>query len=383
MSKAVGKRIAGVIALGLLAMAGVAQAEYGLNFPEPATPIARQIFDLHMLTSKIITVLLIIACSIIFYSVYTHRKSKGYPADQNFHKGWFGTWSWVMVPAMVLGIDLTIAGSAQHSLLNLWEAPTKRCTAESAKDEKCYDMIVKVTGHQWWWEYEYLDEGIKIESRFKSEEEAGAKYLREVDNHLVLPVGKKIRFLHTSADANHAFWVPELGMKKDAIAGYITETWAELDREGVFEGQCAELCGTWHSRMPIIVASVSQDKYAEWVASKQAVAAAAAAEATADKVWGKDDLMAKGKEVYDLKCASCHQATGEGLPPAFPPLKGSAVANGPVAVHIDRVLNGKNVMPAWKDMNDLELAAVITYERNSWGNTAGDMVQPADIKAAR
>ncbi len=378
------KKWRGWLAFGLLAgIAPVALAEYGLNFPEPATPIAREIFDLHMLTTKIITVLMIIAMAIIFYSVYTHRKSRGYQPDLHFHKGWFGTWSWVLVPVMVLGIDLTIAGSAQSALEKMWDAPRKRCTADSPPEEKCYDMIVKVIGHQWWWEFQYPDEGIIVESRFVPKEKAGDLYLREVDNPLVLPVGKKIRFLHTSADVNHAFWVPELGMKKDAIAGYITETWAQLDREGTFRGQCAELCGTWHARMPIVVASVSEDKFREWVAMKQEEKARAAAEASADRVWSRDELMAKGKTVYETKCAACHQVTGLGLPPAFPPLKGSKIATGPLGDHIHLVLTGKGNMPSWASLNDLELAAVITYERNAWGNDTGDVVQPADIRAAR
>jgi len=374
----------GWLAFGLLmAATPVAVAEYGLNFPEPATPIAREIFDLHMLTTKIVTVLMIIAMAIIFYSVYTHRKSRGYRPDLHFHKGWFGTWSWVLVPIMVLGVDLTIAGSAQSALEKLWDAPKKRCTADSPPEEKCYDMIVKVIGHQWWWEFQYPDEGIIVESRFVPKEKAGDLYLREVDNPLVLPVGKKIRFLHTSADVNHAFWVPELGMKKDAIAGYITETWAQLDRKGTFRGQCAELCGTWHARMPIVVASVGEDEFREWVAMKQEEKARAAAEASSDKTWSRDELMAKGKTVYETKCAACHQVTGLGLPPAFPPLKGSKIVTGPVGDHIRLVLDGKGTMPAWASLNDLELAAVITYERNAWGNDTGDVVQPADIRAAR
>lgn len=378
------KFVTALTAAGLSLMAGASYAEYGLNFPEPATPIARDIYDLHMLTGKIITVLLIIALAVIIYSIYTHRKSRGFEPDQQMHKGWFGTWSWILVPAMVLGVDLTIAGSAQKSLQALWEAPESRCTADSEPDDKCYDMIVKVTGHQWWWEYEYLDEGITVESRYLPLEEAGDMYLREVDNQLVLPVGKKIRFLHTSVDVNHAFWVPELGMKKDAVAGYITETWAELDREGTFRGQCAELCGTWHARMPIVVAAVDQSEFDSWVGEKQEQIKLAMAEASADKVWSKEDLMARGKEIYDVKCAACHQVNGEGMDPVFPPLKGSAIATGDkIPAHINIVLNGKGTMPAWASMNDLELAAVITYERNAWGNDTGDVVQPADIKAAR
>ena len=216
-----------------------AQAELGLNFPPPAAQVAQDIYDIHMLTMQIATVLLVIVFAFVFYSIYYHRKSRGYQADQNFHKTWFGNWSWVIVPALVLGVDLTIANNANTVLKTVWEVP---------KEEKLMDL--KVIGHQWWWEFEYIDHGITVESRYVPKEESGDLYLREVDNRLVLPTDTKISFLHTSADVNHAFWVPELAFKKDAIAGYITETWAEINREGVFRGQCAELCRTWHSRMP-------------------------------------------------------------------------------------------------------------------------------------
>ena len=351
-----------------------ANAEYGLNFPEPAAGVAQEIYDIHMLTMTIATVLLVIVFAVVFYSLYFHRKSRGYPADQNFHNSWFGHWSWVIVPVLVLGVDLTIAGKADAVLKEVWEVP---------KEENIMD--VKVTGHQWWWEFDYLDHEIKVESRYIPEEDSGDLYLREVDNRLVLPTGVKIRFLHTSADVLHAFWVPELAVKKDAIPGYVTETWAELNREGVFRGQCAELCGTWHSRMPIVVESVSQDKFAAWVDDQKAVKVAVAAEASADKTWSLDELMARGENLYNLKCAACHQVTGLGLPPAFPALKGSAIATGDIAAHLEIVLNGKQgtAMQPWNALNDLELDAIITYERNAWGNNTGDVVQPADVKQAR
>ncbi|MEW8616970.1 MAG: cytochrome c oxidase subunit II [Candidatus Thiodiazotropha endolucinida] len=351
---------------------GDAAAEYGLNFPEPAANVAQEIFDIHMMTMGIATFLLIIVFAIVFYSIYFHRKSRGYEADQEFHNSWFGNWSWVIVPVMVLGVDLTIAGKAYAVLKKVWDVP---------KEENIMD--VKVTGHQWWWEFDYLDHGIKVESRFVPAEKSGDLYLREVDNRLVLPTGVKIRFLHTSADVLHAFWVPELAVKKDAIPGYVTETWAELNREGVFRGQCAEICGTWHSRMPIVVESVSQEKFAAWVDDQNAIKLAA--EASVDKTWSMDELMAKGKPLYDTKCAACHQVNGVGLPPAFPPLAGSAIATGAIADHLDIVIKGKEgtAMQPWGSLNDLEIAAIVTYERNAWDNNTGDVVQPADVKQAR
>ncbi|MEW8395228.1 MAG: cytochrome c oxidase subunit II [Candidatus Thiodiazotropha sp.] len=363
-----------VLAAALLLATGSVSAEYGLNFPEPAANVAQEIFDIHMMTMGIATFLLCIVFAIVFYSLYFHRKSRGYEADQEFHNSWFGNWSWVIVPVMVLGVDLTIAGKADAVLKKVWDVP---------KEENIMD--VKVTGHQWWWEFDYLDHDIKVESRYVPEEESGDLYLREVDNRLVLPTGVKIRFLHTSADVLHAFWVPELAVKKDAIPGYVTETWAELNREGVFRGQCAELCGTWHSRMPIVVESVSQEKFAAWVDDQKAVKIAAAAEASADKTWSMDELMAKGKPLYETKCGACHQATGMGLPPSFPALKGSALTIGPIADHLNIVLNGKEgtAMQPWNSLNDLEIAAIVTYERNAWDNNTGDVVQPADVKQAR
>jgi len=361
------------LSAGLLGPAA-ARAELGLNFPPPAAGVAQEIYDIHMLTMHICTVLLIIVFAIVFYSLYYHRKSRGYEADQNFHKTWFGNWSWVIVPALVLGVDLTIASNANEVLKKVWEVP---------KDEKLLDL--KVIGHQWWWEFEYIDHDVTVESRYVPAEQSGDLYLREVDNRLILPTDTKIRFLHTSADVLHAFWVPALAFKKDAIPGYITETWAEIDREGVFRGQCAELCGTWHSRMPIVVESVSPEKFAAWVEEKQQAKAAAAAEAAADKEWTREELMAKGEELYNSKCAACHQVTGLGLPPAFPALKDSPIAKGAIADHLKIVLEGKQgtAMQAWNSLNDLEIAAIVTYERNAWGNDTGDVVQPADVKQAR
>lgn len=374
-----------VISLITLLLTGIrhAHAEYGLNFPPPVTPIARDIYDVHMLTMGVITIILIVITAVVLYAVFTFRKDKGYVADQNFHHSWFGRWSWVLVPFLVLLIDLTIAGKAQPVLEMLWEAPQKECTEDSPSNEKCYDMVVKIIGHQWWWEYEYPDLGIRIESRYLPEEKAGKNYLRAVDNNFVLPVGKKIRFLQTSVDVNHAYWIPELGFKKDAIAGYITETWAEIETPGIYRGQCAELCGTWHARMPAVVEAVTQAEFSEWVKQKQEQKRQALAEAMSNRVWSKEELMVKGKAIYDLKCAACHKPDGVGLPPVFPALKGSKITTGPLADHIQIVLVGKGTMPSWKAESDLDIAALITYERNAWGNNTNEVVQAKEIKQAR
>jgi cytochrome c oxidase subunit 2 len=368
----------------LAGFAGGVRAEFGVNFPEPAAGVAQEIYDIHMLTTTIATVLLVIIFGFVIYSLVHHRKSRGYEADQHFHESWFGRWSWVIVPVLVLGVDLTIANSAQKTLEKVWEVP---------EGEDLLD--VKVIGHQWWWEYEYLDHSVsvdgqprtvKVESRYVPQDEAGDLYLRQVDNPLVLPVGAKVRFLHTSADVLHAFWVPELAVKKDAIPGYVTETWVDLNREGTFRGQCAELCGTWHARMPIVVESVSPDEFDAWMEEqKQTMLASAAEGADIDRSWTLDELMERGRGLYNTKCGSCHQVNGQGLPPAFPALAGSPMALGPIDAHLDIVLNGKpgTAMVAWSMLNDVEIAAIVTYERNAWGNDTGDVVQPRDVRAAR
>jgi len=348
-----------------------ALAEYALNLPEPNSELTREIFDLHMLTTYIAVIIMAIVTAIIVYALFKFRKSTGYEADQKFHEGWFGRWSWLFVPVIVLGIDLTIAGSATGTLAKI----------ESHPDA---DVTVKVTGSQWKWTYEYMDEGIRFNSNLKKLDPSDEHYLRDVDNPLVLPVGKQVRFLHTATDVLHAWWVPSIAFKKDSIPGYIIETHAKIDREGVFRGQCAENCGTGHAYMPIVVKVVSADEYTAWVAAQQEVKLAKAA--SADKVWTLDDLYAKGEEIYNSVCVACHQLNGMGIPGTFPAINGSPVATGDKAGHMDRVMNGVagTAMAAYAfQMDDVDLAAVITYQRNAWDNKTGDMVQPAEIKAAR
>ncbi|MDH5472964.1 MAG: cytochrome c oxidase subunit II [Gammaproteobacteria bacterium] len=367
--------LASLSAFLLTLIASPAFADYALNFPEPVSPLTSQMYDLHMLTTKIATIIMVIVISIVTYAILKFRKSKGAEADQNFHKSAFGTWSWILVPIIVLGIDLTIAGSATDALKQVEDYSQKN------------DVTVKVIGSQWKWTYEYMDDDIRVVSNMLSKEEAGDNYLRAVDNPLVLPVNKRIRFLHTASDVLHAWWVPQIVYKKDSIPGYINETWTIIEKEGTYRGQCAEICGTGHAFMPIVVEAVSQDKYDAWLSEKKIAMASAAAEASADKTWTMAELMSRGEQVYNTNCVACHQITGEGVPGVFPALKGGQIATGPVADHLSIVMNGstKNpVMAAWAGaLNDLELAALITYERNAWGNNTGDVVQPTDIKSAR
>ncbi len=356
----------------LSSIAGAANAAYALNLRTPVTEIAKQIYDLHMLIVYICLGIFVVVFGVMFYSLYKHRKSVGHQAAQ-FHEHHTLEVVWTIIPALIL---LAIAFPATKTIFAM-------------KDTTAADMTVKVVGHQWKWEYDYVDKDVKFistlstsEDQINNKAEKDENYLLEVDNPMVVPVGKKVRVVLTATDVIHAWWVPSFGVKQDAIPGFIKETWFRAEKEGIYRGQCAELCGKNHGFMPIVVEAVSEDKYNEWIASKQE--AAKAADAGSTKEWTKDDLVANGKTVYEKNCAVCHQASGAGLPPAFPALTGSAVATGPIETHLDRVLNGKGVMPAWKAMlNDVEIASVITYERNALGNSTGDMLQPAQVKAKR
>lgn len=366
------------LGIGGLLWALPAAADYRLNFQEPVSPLTESMYHLHMLTTTIATVIMVIIIGIMSYTLYRFRKSKGYQPDQHFHTGWFGRWGWMGVPIIVLGIDLNIAGSAQKTLMDIEDYKTVA------------DITVKITGSQWKWTYEYIDgpgKGIKFTSNKLPKETAGNHYLLAVDNPLVLPTHKRVRFLQTSTDVLHAWWVPAVAGKKDAIPGFINETWTNIQKEGTFRGQCAENCGTGHAFMPIEVKAVSEKDYLAWVDAKQQEIAAAAAEAAATRDWSKEDLMAKGEKVYLTNCVACHQATGLGVPGVFPALKDSKIAKGgAIADHLNIVIKGKTgtAMAAWGgQLNDLEIAAVITYERNAWDNNTGDLVQPSAVKAAR
>lgn len=361
------------LAPSILFLSSTTNAEYKFNFPTPVSPITREVYDLHMITSALALIIMIIVIAVVFYAVFKFRKSKDYQADQEFHNGWFGTWSWVLVPALVLAIDLSIASSASS-------------TFDLIEDKTPADITIKVTGSQWKWTYQYMEDDIKFVSSLLPEEEAGDGYLRMVDNPLVLPVNKRIRFLHTATDVLHAWWVPAIAIKKDSIPGYINETWTIIEEEGIFQGQCAENCGTGHAFMPIQVNAVNEQEFNIWMAEQKEAKVAKEKESSADTVWPMEELMARGEALYTKNCLACHQANGMGIPGAFPALKGSQITTQDMSKHIDIVVNGVSgtAMAAWgSQLNDLELAAIITYERNAWDNNTGELVQPADIKAVR
>ena len=360
------------VGTALTFVAGTAQAAYDLNLRAPKTEIASQIYSLHMLIMYVCIAIFILVFGVMFYSIYKHRKSVGHQAVQ-FHEHHLLEVVWTIIPALIL---IAMAVPATKTIFAM-------------KDTSAADMTVKVTGHQWKWEYDYLDKNVRFistlatsQDQINGKDEKSENYLLEVDNPMVVPTGKKVRVLLTATDVIHAWWVPAFGVKQDAIPGFIKEVWFKVDEPGTYRGQCAELCGKDHGFMPIVVEAKSETDYNAWIESK--TAEAATANAGAEKEWTKDDLVANGKTVYEKNCAACHMADGAGMPPNFPALTGSKVATGPIEGHLNIILNGKNVMPAWKAiLNDVEIASVIAYERNALGNSAGDIIQPAAVKAAR
>lgn len=361
------------------------------NLPEPVTPLARDIFQIHNQFMLVIFIMFIVVLAIMIYSIVKHRKSRGHQPASFTGPTTKSQIAWTLVPfAILLYIDFILMGIPAVHSIQLMEDTKQGAT-----------MVVKVTGSQWRWQYEYMDgeaQGIKFLSNLSTpqdqiynQQEKGQDYLLEVDNPMVIPVGEKVRVLLTASDVIHNWWVPAFGSARDAIPGFLRETWVQAEKPGRYRGQCKELCGKGHGFMPIVVDVLPPEEYKLWVAAKQEEMKSASA--GADKEWTMEELVSHGKGVYEKNCAVCHQANGQGLPPAFPALTGSKIVAGPnldadgrmlVDSHLDRVWNGKNIMPGWKDtLNDVDIAAVITYERNALGNSVGDMLQPSQVKALR
>ena len=364
-------------AAGLAALLplGAAHAAWELNMPRGVTLISREAYDQHMLMLWWCVGIGVVVFGAMFYSMIRHRRAAGHAAA-HFHHNTLAEVVWTVIPVLIL---VLMAIPATRALIVMED------TSEA-------DMTVKVTGHQWKWRYEYLEDKVDFFSSLAPESREAIyddpfsreHYLLEVDNEVVLPVDRKVRILLTADDVIHAWWVPALGMKKDAIPGFINELWTRIDEPGVYRGQCAELCGKDHGYMPIVVRAVSGEEYAAWVGKQHAERDKAAQAALLD--WSMEDLMARGEEVYLTACAACHQQDGQGTPPTFPAITGSPIATGPLDAHLDRVMNGKpgTTMAAFAEqLDDSDLAAVITFQRNALGNAVGDVVQPAAIRAAR
>ena len=371
------KLLAGALGLALCGLAVAAQ----WNLQPAASKLAADIHWVHEMVMAVVLVLFVGVFGFMFWSCYAHRKSVGHQAEQ-FHENTTVEIIWTVIPALIL-------------VLIAWPV-TKVVIAQ--KDTANPDLTIKVTGIQWKWAYDYLQgegEGISFVStlatpraQIENREAKGENYLLEVDHELVVPVGRKVRMLTTAADVVHSWWMPAFGTKQDAIPGFIRDIWFTPTRTGTYRSQCVELCGKDHGFMPIVVRVVSQEDYTKWVGAQKALLAKAAEDDT--RIYALAELKARGEKVYAANCVACHQANGKGVPPAFPPLDGSPLVLGPQDRQIDVLLNGvaKNGTPTamaafGRQLSDVELAAVITFTRNNWGNSTGEAVRPADIKARR
>ena len=360
---------AGVVSLG---MSGSVWAEYAYNLQMPASKVASDVFHLHNLIMLVCIGIFVVVFGAMFYSLFMHRKSRGHKAA-NFHENTTVEVVWTVVPFVIL---MGMAYPAAKVVIDM-------------KDTSNPDMTIKVTGYQWKWGYDYLQDGVSFYSMLSTPRDQidnlaakGEHYLLEVDNPVVVPIGKRVRLLITANDVIHAWWMPAFAVKQDAIPGFIRDSWFKADRIGTYRGQCAELCGKDHGFMPIVVKVVSEADYKTWVASKKGAAKMAVADN--GKTFTLDELKTRGEQVYTANCAACHQVNGMGIPGAFPAMSGSKTATGPIDEHIKTVLNGRpgTAMQAFgKQLSDADIASVVTYERNTWANKVGDMAQPAQIAA--
>ena len=366
-----------------------AMASYDVNIPQPASPIADQIYGLHMYILWVCATIFVVVFGMMFYSIFKFRKSNGAKPDVNFHESTLIEIIWTIIPFIIL---IAIAVPATKTVLQM-------------KDTSNPDMTIKVTGFQWGWRYDYNAENFGFYSNLSTPwsqigqpgtaptEAKGKDYLLEVDNALVVPVGKRIRLLITSNDVIHGWYVPQLGINQYGIPGFIKDVWFTAESVGTFKGQCSQICGKLHGYMPIAVIVKSETDYAKWVEESRAKwstnALTAVAPAAPPEDDGKTFTMAeakdKGEKIYAANCVACHQANGKGLPPAFPSLAGSKSVLGSSDQQINILLNGRagTAMQSFARLSNSEIATVITYTKNSFGNSVGKVIQPADIKAAR
>ena len=365
-----------LLVAGATAVAAGSGEVSALNLRRGATEISGQVYDLHMLMFSICVGIAVVVFGIMFVSMYLHRKSRG-AKPANFHESVKVEIAWTVLPFLIL---IFMAVPAAKTLLAM-------------EDTTEPDMTVLVTGSQWKWHYKYMDRDVEFYSLLATQREQidnryakGENYLLEVDRPLVIPTGQKVRFLITSDDVIHSWWVPDFAVKKDANPGFINEAWTRVDEPGIYRGQCAELCGKDHGFMPVVVIAKEPAAYEAWVSEQESIRQQAREEEhrLLAMNMSMEELMTEGERVYNATCAACHMPNGEGLPGVFPALKGSPMALNDMQGHIDIVLNGKTgtAMQAFGKMLSLkELAAVITYERNAWGNNTGDMVQAKDVNA--
>lgn len=377
-------------------LTGQAQAALNFNLQSPVTPIAHQIYNLHTLILLVCLLIFFVVFGFMFYALFKHRKSTGHQAS-HFHQNFRLEVIWTLIPFLIL-IGIAI--------------PTTK-TVLAMKNVEHSDMNIKVTGHQWMWEYEYLGEGVRYVSNLGTPRDQidnkvvkGAHYLLEVDRPLVVPTGKKVRILLTSADVIHSWWLPQFGVKQDAIPGFIHEAWFQVEKPGTYRGQCAELCGVGHGFMPVVVEALPPEQYDDWLKTQKI--SLAETSSASSKTYTLAELTTHGEKVYLSRCAACHQANGQGIAGMFPPLidgapfsagagvttplaergfwKDGKVVLGSKERHLDILMNGITgtaMQPMAAQLSDFDIAAVVSYERNSWGNKTGDTIQPAEVAALR
>ncbi len=360
-----------VAATAMLAMP-LAMAETNrINMAKGVTEVGAQIYDLHMLIFWICVVIGVAVFAVMLYSIFYHRKSRGV-TPATFHESTKVEVLWTIIPFFIL---IGMAVPATSTLLEVYN-----------NDDAELDILV--TGYQWKWKYEYLDENgenVSFFSNLATSQEAiyntepkDANYLLEVDEPLVIPTNTKVRFLVTANDVIHSWWVPEIAVKRDAIPGFINETWTNVPQEGIYRGQCTELCGAYHGFMPVVVHAVSPDEFSAWLGAKRSAGAAEAA--LAEQEMSLSDLLARGEQVYGGQCLACHGANGEGG--VGKAIAGSAVALGDISKHLEvgvKGVSGTAMQAFGGQLSDVDMAAVITYQRNAFGNNTGDVVQPADV----
>jgi cytochrome c oxidase subunit 2 len=353
---------------------GLAAGADELNMTPGVTEISRSIYDLHMLIFWICVAIGVVVFGAMFWSIIMHRRSRGAVPAQ-FHESTRLEIAWTLIPTLIL---IGMAFPATQTLIAMYDTGGE-------------DMAIEVRGYQWKWQYKYLDDDYNSTFDFFSNLSTprdqienrtvkGDDYLLEVDEPMRIPANRKVRFLITSEDVIHSWWVPEFGIKRDAVPGILNDLWTIVEEPGIYRGQCAELCGIDHGFMPVVVEVMEEGAYDAWYAER--VVAARARREALSKVFTPDELMAEGERIYGSFCASCHQPNGKGVPPVFPALDGSAIANGPLGEHLNVIINGKagTSMNAFgKQLDAAEIAAVAHYERHAWGNDAGDVTQPRDV----
>ena len=345
---------------------------FALNMTRGVTDISNEVFELHMLIFWICVAIGVVVFGVMFYSMYAHTKKKN-PVAASFHENHKVEIAWTIIPFLIL---IAMAIPASKTLVKIY-------------DDEAGDLNIQVTGYQWKWQYNYLEDDVSFFSNLSTDMDEinnlvpkGENYLQEVDEMVVIPVGKKVRFLITANDVIHSWWMPAFAIKQDAIPGFVNTAWTKVDKPGVYRGKCTELCGKNHGFMPIVVKVVEQNEYDEWVSGKKEAAMKMAELTTKD--WTAEELVARGESVYAVNCVACHQTNGQGIPGIFPALAGSDLVLNNKERNIEILMEGVQgaAMNSFSYLSEVELAAVITYTRQSWGNKEngdGEIVVPKDI----